>query len=88
MYVFIVRTLLQASYKYDRALLAIYVTHQTLKRAGGWKCPETLLRCYQQPDERTMLDVVLGGAELRFSGVRESREVATQQVLTGCGAVR
>lgn len=33
--------------------------------AGGWKCTETLLRCYQQPDERTMLDVVLGGAELR-----------------------
>jgi hypothetical protein len=33
--------------------------------AGGWKCTETLLRCYQQPDKRTMLDVVLGGAELR-----------------------
>jgi len=32
--------------------------------AGGWKCTETLLRCYQQPDERTMLDVVLGGGEL------------------------
>jgi integrase len=33
--------------------------------AGGWKCTETLLRCYQQTDEETILDVVLGGAELR-----------------------
>lgn len=33
--------------------------------AGGWKSKETLLRCYQQPDEATMLTVVLGGAELR-----------------------
>jgi len=33
--------------------------------AGGWACTETLLRCYQQPDEATMLAVVLNGAELR-----------------------
>jgi hypothetical protein len=33
--------------------------------AGGWNSKETLLRCYQQPDEATMLTVVLGGAELR-----------------------
>jgi integrase len=33
--------------------------------AGGWKSKETLLRCYQQPDDATMLSVVLGGAELR-----------------------
>jgi hypothetical protein len=33
--------------------------------AGGWKSTETLLRCYQQPDEATMLRVVLGGGELR-----------------------
>jgi hypothetical protein len=33
--------------------------------AGGWKSTETLQRCYQQPDERTMLSVVLDGAELR-----------------------
>jgi hypothetical protein len=25
----------------------------------------TLQRCYQQPDEETILEVVLGGAELR-----------------------
>jgi hypothetical protein len=35
------------------------------KAAGGWRCTETLIRCYQQPDKRTMLDVVLAGAELR-----------------------
>ena len=33
--------------------------------AGGWRCTETLLRCYQQPDDETMLSVVFGGAELR-----------------------
>jgi hypothetical protein len=33
--------------------------------AGGWKSKETLLRCYQHPDDATMLTVVLGGAELR-----------------------
>ena len=33
--------------------------------AGGWKNTETLLRCYQQPDEGTMLRVVLEGGELR-----------------------
>lgn len=33
--------------------------------AGGWSSTETLLRCYQQPDDETMLAVVLGGAELR-----------------------
>jgi integrase len=33
--------------------------------AGGWKTVRTLEVCYQQPDEDTMLAVVLGGAELR-----------------------
>jgi integrase len=33
--------------------------------AGGWKSRETLLRCYQQPDAATMLNVVMGGQELR-----------------------
>jgi integrase len=33
--------------------------------AGGWKSEAVLLRHYQQPDEATMLSVVLGGAELR-----------------------
>jgi hypothetical protein len=31
----------------------------------GWKSTQTLLKCYQQADEATMLHVVLGGAELR-----------------------
>jgi hypothetical protein len=33
--------------------------------AGGWKSRETLLRCYQQPDDATMLNVVLSGREIR-----------------------
>ena len=33
--------------------------------AGGWRSTVTIQRCYQQPDEATMLSVVLGGAELR-----------------------
>jgi hypothetical protein len=33
--------------------------------AGGWKSTQTLLKCYQQADEATMLKVVLGGQELR-----------------------
>lgn len=33
--------------------------------AGRWSSTKTLLRCYQQADEATMLAVVLGGAELR-----------------------
>lgn len=33
--------------------------------AGGWKSTVTIQRCYQQPDEATILSVVLGGAELR-----------------------
>ena len=34
-------------------------------QAGGWESTETLQRCYQQPDDATILAVVLGGAELR-----------------------
>jgi integrase len=34
-------------------------------RAGGWSTTVTLQRCYQQPDEETMLRVVLGAGELR-----------------------
>ena len=33
--------------------------------AGGWKETTSLKRCYQQSAEATMLDVVLGGGELR-----------------------
>jgi hypothetical protein len=40
----------------------IDVGHAT---AGGWKSTQTLTQCYQQPDEATILAVVLGGAELR-----------------------
>ncbi|HEX6030517.1 MAG TPA: tyrosine-type recombinase/integrase, partial [Tepidiformaceae bacterium] len=37
--------------------------------AGGWKGTQTLTQCYQQPDDATILAVVLGGAELREMGV-------------------
>jgi integrase len=33
--------------------------------AGGWKSTQTLTKYYQQPDDATILAVVLGGAELR-----------------------
>jgi integrase len=42
--------------------------HLSLKdtaAAGGWASTETLVRCYQQPDDETMLAVVLNSAELR-----------------------
>lgn len=42
--------------------------HLSLKdtaAAGGWASTETLLNCYQQPDDATMLAVVMGGVELR-----------------------
>ena len=34
-------------------------------QAGGWASVETLQRCYQQPDDATILAVVTGGVELR-----------------------
>lgn len=33
--------------------------------AMTWKSVATIQKCYQQPDESTMLSVVLGGAALR-----------------------
>ncbi len=33
--------------------------------AGGWACTETLVCCCEQPDDATMLAVVMGGAQLR-----------------------
>jgi integrase len=33
--------------------------------AGGWAGTETLVRCYQQADDATMLAVVLGAGRLR-----------------------
>jgi hypothetical protein len=32
---------------------------------GDWESTETLARCYQQPDDATILAVVEGGVELR-----------------------
>jgi len=33
--------------------------------AGGWTETSSLKRCYQRADEATMLEVVLGGGQLR-----------------------
>jgi integrase len=33
---------------------------------GGWKDTTTLLKCYQQPDDKTIEQVVLGGRQLRM----------------------
>jgi hypothetical protein len=33
--------------------------------AGGWAGPHTLQTVYQQPDEETMYEVVVGGGHLR-----------------------
>ncbi|GAC1657468.1 MAG: hypothetical protein NVS4B3_24050 [Gemmatimonadaceae bacterium] len=35
-----------------------------VKEAGGWKDPATLVTCYQQPDEATLLRVVACPEEL------------------------
>ncbi len=42
-----------------------HISAADVARAGGWSSVETLQRCYQQPDEATMLRVVLGAGELR-----------------------
>ena len=56
--------------------------------AGGWKSTQTLLKCYQQPDEATMLQVVLGGLELRErKGVKMrvlAQEVGALSILATC----
>ncbi len=41
--------------------------------AGGWKSTQTLLKCYQQPDEATMLEVVLVGPSSGHEAAREPR---------------
>lgn len=33
--------------------------------AGGWKDLDTLLRCYQQPDDESLLAVMIEGRKLR-----------------------
>jgi integrase len=38
--------------------------------AGGWKEARTLLECYQQPDDATLQDVVLGAPKLFADGLR------------------
>ena len=38
-------------------------------QAGGWKETRTLLECYQQPDQATLQQVVLGAPKLRSDGL-------------------
>ncbi len=42
-----------------------HLSRTDVARAGDWSNVATLQRCYQQPGEETILEVVLGGAELR-----------------------
>ena len=62
--------------------------------AGGWTETSSLKRCYQQADEATMLEVVLGGGQLRESrGYREAKHdnctvgLHTPGFLRGCRVV-
>ena len=43
--------------------------------AGGWLDPVTLLKCYQQPDEETLVDVVLNAPKLYEGGVKKGAEL-------------
>lgn len=45
-----------------------HLPDRDVAEAGGWQSLDALRQCYQQADERTMLDVVLGGGELREVG--------------------
>jgi hypothetical protein len=38
-------------------------------QAGGWRDPNTLLLCYQQPDQETLTRVVLDAGKLCETGV-------------------
>jgi hypothetical protein len=43
-----------------------------MAQAGSWRSQETLARCYQQPDDATMLTVVQGEVQLRKKGVKQA----------------
>ena len=43
--------------------------------AGGWRDPNTLLKCYQQSDEQTLAYVVLEARKLCGNGVVKAGEV-------------
>ena len=36
--------------------------------AGGWRDPNTIIKCYQQPDEQTLMRVVLEAPKLFACG--------------------
>ena len=44
-------------------------------RAGGWSSVLTLQRCYQQPDEETLTDVVVNAPKLYGNGVGKERKL-------------
>ena len=43
---------------------------QDVALAGGWKEVQTLLECYQRPDDATLQDVVLRAPKLYADGLR------------------
>ncbi len=47
--------------------------------AGGWRDHDTLLKCYQQPDRRTMLEVMSTAARVdEVGGAPERQRNGTQ----------
>jgi integrase len=40
---------------------------------GGWKEPQTVLKCYQQPDEDTMRKALAGRSRLRLDAIQTPR---------------
>ena len=41
-----------------------------LAQLGGWKSPQTILACYQQPDEATQRKALAERRELRAGGLK------------------
>ncbi len=53
------------AYRRGWATARKHLSTADVAQAGGWSNVATLQRCYQQPDDATMLEVVLGAGELR-----------------------
>ncbi len=46
-------------------------------RCGGWRDPNTLLKCYQQPDNETLVNVVLSAPKLLDGGMDRTGKLPT-----------
>ncbi len=50
-----------------------YLPLKDVAAAGGWRDVRTLLKCYQQPDEETLTEVVLNAPKLYGNGILPER---------------